>query len=140
MPQRFHLIVSSQAERLHEIADLVEHAAHASGLDEKRTYDVQIAVDEACSNIIEHAYQGRPDGTIEIACAKRGNQFVVTIRDMGQPFDPKKVALPNTREPLSRRSIGGLGLYFMHKLMDRVEWKFSTREGNLLIMTKKIKG
>ena len=140
MAQRFALAVASRVERLGEVAAFVENAARTCGLNEKQMYDVQMAVDEACSNVIEHAYRGKTNGKIEIVCEVRGKEFVITIRDYGTPFDPKQVARPNTHAPLSERNIGGLGLFFMYQLMDRVEFDFSSQQGNRLTMTKKIKG
>lgn len=126
-------------ERLGEISEFVERAARASGLNEDKTYDVQMAVDEACTNVINHAYRGRSDGRIEIVCEPSPSEFVVTIRDWGKRFDPKKVAKPKTGDPLQRRKIGGLGLFFMYKMMDRVKFSFSQDQGNVLVMSKKIK-
>ncbi len=140
MAQRFSLSATSQLDQLSKIAEFVERSARACGLNDQQTYDVQMAIDEACSNIIEHAYGGRPDGAINIVCEKQGKEFVVTIRDFGKAFDPKQVAQPRTNAPLSERDIGGLGLFFMYKLMDRVEFDFSSGQGNRLTMTKKIKG
>ncbi len=137
MSQRYLLSVSSQVEHLSKIASFVEQAAQASGMNEDQVYDVQMAVDEACTNVIEHAYHGRGDGTIDITCERRNQDFVVTIRDFGDRFDPRKVARPRTNDPLSRRSIGGLGLFFMNQLMDGVKFEF-TRNGNRLTMVKKI--
>lgn len=139
MSQQFSLSVSSQVENLPEIADFIEQAARSSGLNENQIYDVQMAVDEACTNVIQHAYHGRKDGTMEITCEQRGKEFVVVIQDFGEPFDPNKVSKPRTRDPLSRRNIGGLGIFFMHKLMDRVSFDFSSGNGNRLTMVKKIK-
>ncbi len=137
MSQRYSLTVSSQVEHLSQIASFVEQAARSSGMKQEQVYDVQMAVDEACTNVIEHAYHGRGDGTIDITCEKRDKDFVITIRDFGDRFDPRKVARPRTDDPLSRRSIGGLGLFFMNKLMDNVKFEF-TRNGNLLTMVKKL--
>ncbi len=138
MGQRFSLTIDSHPDRLCEVADWVEHAARASGLNEEQVCDTQMAVDEACTNIIEHAYHGKSDGIIEIVCERRGNDFVVTIQDFGDRFDPKKIAPPKTRAPLAERAIGGLGLFFMRKMMDSVRFDFSGR-GNRLTMIKKIK-
>ena len=138
MAERYSLTVDSRLERLTEIADFVELAARNSGLDDNQIYDVQMAVDEACANVIEHAYRGRANGTIDIVCEKRGKEFVVTIQDFGERFDPKKVTRPRTRDPLSKRSIGGLGLFFMHKMMDKVKFEFTAGSGNRLTMIKKI--
>jgi serine/threonine-protein kinase RsbW len=139
MTLKFSLTVDSRLERLSEIADFVELAGRECGLNDDQIYDVQMAVDEACANVIEHAYRGRTDGTIDIVCEKRGKEFVVTIQDLGERFDPKKVARPRTRDPLSKRNIGGLGLFFMHKMMDKVTFEFSSGSGNRLTMVKKIK-
>ena len=139
MSQKFSLSVNSQFERLAEIADFVEGAAGACGLNGEQTHDVQMAVDEACTNVIEHAYRGKSDGTIDIVCDKRGDEFVVTIQDFGARFDPKKIELPKTNEPLAKRRIGGLGLFFMRKLMDHIEFDFKSGRGNRLTMVKKIK-
>ncbi|MBM3127486.1 MAG: ATP-binding protein [Chloroflexi bacterium] len=139
MSQKYSLSVSSQFERLAEIADFVADAACACGLNEDQVCDAQMAVDEACTNVIEHAYRGKPDGTIHIVCERRGKEFLVTIQDFGARFDPNKVQPPKTGDPLSKRRIGGLGLFFMRKLMDRVEFDFSSGPGNRLTMAKKIK-
>lgn len=139
MTQRFSLTVDSRLERLGEIAAFISEAARASGLNESQLYDVQMAVDEACANVIQHAYHGRGDGTIDIVCERQGRAFAVTIQDYGDRFDPKKIIPPKTRDPLSRRNIGGLGLFFMRKLMDRVDFDFSSKRGNRLTMVKKIK-
>jgi anti-sigma regulatory factor (Ser/Thr protein kinase) len=139
MSQKYSLNVDSRFERLAEIADFVADAACACGLNNAQTYDVQMAVDEACTNVIEHAYRGKPDGTLDIVCERRGKEFVVTIQDYGAQFDPREIKLPKTSDPLSKRSIGGLGLFFMRKLMDRVEFDFAPGRGNRLTMAKKIK-
>lgn len=139
MAEIFSLTVASRLEHLGEISDFIAQAAHASGLSDNQVYDVQMAVDEACTNVVVHAYHGRSDGTIDIVCETRGKNFVVTIQDFGERFNPKKIAPPKTRDPLSKRNIGGLGLFFMRKMMDKVEFDFSSKHGNRLTMTKKIK-
>lgn len=139
MTESFRLTVESRLERLGEIADFVQDAASQCGMNEKKIYDVQMAVDEACTNVIEHAYAGASTGTIYISCEKRDKDFVVTIRDYGKAFDPKQVAKPKTNAPLSKRNIGGLGLFFIYKMMDKVKFDFSSGNGNVLTMSKKIK-
>ncbi len=139
MAKKFEFKTDSRIERLAEIAKFIDHAAHACGLGEDACHDVQLAADEACANVIEHAYQGKTDGKIKIACEQRGNEFVIVIQDAGKPFDPRRVARPDTAAPLTQRDIGGLGVFFIHKLMDRVDFDFR-RGHNVLTMRKKIKG
>ncbi len=138
MGQRFSFATDSRLERLSTISEFVEKAARQCGLDDHQIYDVQMAVDEACSNVIEHAYEGKPNGKIEIVCEKQNDEFIVTIRDTGKPFDPTRVAPPKIKGPISERDIGGLGLFFIYQLMDRVNFDFS-KTGNRLTMVKRVR-
>lgn len=138
-PQQSHLIIKSELSNLGAVANFIVRAARASGLDERATYQVQMAVDEATTNVIQHAYRGKKDGRIDISYKQRGDEFVVAIRDFGKPFDPSKVHTPHVKGPLSRRTIGGLGIFFMKKLMDRVEFSSGKERGNRVRMVKRIR-
>ncbi len=137
MSQKFQLTIASRVENLARIGEFVEQAARACGLNERAWCDVEMAVDEACANVIEHAYHDDRAGRIDLRIERKGKDFVVVIEDYGKRFDPQKIAKPNTAAPLSERNVGGLGVYFIHKLMDRV--KFDSSSGhNVLTMVKKI--
>jgi sigma-B regulation protein RsbU (phosphoserine phosphatase) len=124
-------------ENLAEINKFVTSAAEAAGLDEETIYAVQRAVDEACSNIIEHAYQGKEGGKIESLCIACEYGLITQFRDYGLPFDPNKIPSPNLNMELSERPVGGLGLYFMRQLMDEVSFEFSPNSiGNTITMVK----
>lgn len=123
-------------EFLDEIRDFVAEVAQGGGFTEKEVYSIQLAADEAASNIIEHAYAGTTEGQIEISCGMQGAMFTITMLDHGKPFDPNKVKKPNLSADLSERQIGGLGIYLMHKLMDDVKYQ-SSNSGNLLTMIKR---
>ena len=123
-------------EYLDEIRDLVAQTAREGGFTEKEIYSLQLAADEAASNIIEHAYEGDSDASIDITCDVHDNVIVVTMHDTGKPFDPSKVKEPNLQADLSDRQIGGLGIYLMRKLMDDVSY-VSNSTGNMLTMTKR---
>lgn len=136
--QTFSLEIASEMANLALVADFIVDAANRAQLTQKQSDDVQMAVDEAVTNIMEHAYAGRTDGRISIFCRTDGREFYVEIRDAGKPFDASKVKTPNTSSPLSKRAIGGLGIFFMRKLMDKVEFTRDTG-GNVTRMTKKLK-
>src|SRR5512135_2755475 len=122
MGQSQQLIVPGRFERLTEIATFVTQAARAAGLNDDEVFHVEMAVDEACSNVIEHAYASQT-GDINLACScPATGQFEVVIRDSGQPFDPAEVPAPTWSAPVDLDNLneGGLGLYFMRKLMDEV--------------------
>ncbi len=118
------------------IDTLAAKAAKSLGLDKQSIYSVQMAVDEACSNIIEHAYGGESDNIIEYTHEIHDDRLVVTLRDYGAPFDPTYVNEPDLCPNVDEREIGGLGYFFMCKLMDELEFEFTSDQGNLLTMVK----
>ena len=120
-----------------EIREFVAEVAREGGFTEKEIYSLQLAADEAASNIIEHAYEGVSNADIDITCDMRGDTLTITMHDEGKSFDPSKVKKPNLKANLSDRQIGGLGVYLMRKLMDEVRYESNSRTGNLLTMTKR---
>lgn len=119
------------------IGEFVCRAAEGAGLDDRAVYEVQLAVDEACSNIIEHAYGGEGRGDIEITCRIGSEGLTVMLRDFGRPFDPTSISLPDLTASLQDRDLGGLGLYFMRRLMDEIDFEFTPDSGNVLTMVKR---
>jgi serine/threonine-protein kinase RsbW len=124
-------------DSLAAIGEFVSRAAEAAGLDARAVYSVQMAVDEACSNIIEHAYGGEGRGNIECTCRVDDDGLTVVLRDEGRFFDPTSVPTPDLHANLEDRTGGGLGLYFMRQLMDEVHFEFTPGSGNLLTMVKR---
>ncbi len=124
-------------EFLDEIREMVAEVAREGGFTEKEVYSLQLASDEAASNIIEHAYEGVTNASFDITCDMHGDTIIITMRDRGLPFDPSAVKQPNLKADLSDRQIGGLGVYLMRKLMDEVRYEANPRTGNLLVMTKR---
>lgn len=110
-------------------------SAHA-GFDSKTVYEIQLAVDEACSNIIEHAYGGEDQGNIKLTCEAMPGEFIVRIEDQGQAFDPQNVPKAYLDGKLSGHPGHGLGFHFMSELMDEVTFDFGS-SGTLLTMIKR---
>ncbi len=127
-------------DSLAAISEFVARAAEAASLDERAVYAVQLAVDEACSNIIEHAYGGEGRGDIEITYRINSDGLTVILRDYGRPFNPNSVPPPNLHSSLEERNERGLGLYFMRELMDEVHFEFTPDSGNVLTMVKRKQG
>jgi anti-sigma regulatory factor (Ser/Thr protein kinase) len=122
---------------LDEIRDFVGEAARQAGFSEKEIYSIQLAADEASTNIIEHAYAEIENGKIEIDCSITGGELKIVMRDNGKSFDPSSVPEPNVKAELSERKIGGLGMYLMRKLMDDVVYESFPNAGNTLTMIKR---
>jgi serine/threonine-protein kinase RsbW len=130
-------IFDASFHSLDEIREFVGEAASQVGFSEKEIYSIQLAADEASTNIIEHAYAGREGGQIEIDCTVAGDELKIILRDKGRSFDPSSIPEPNVKADLSERKIGGLGMYLMRKLMDEVYYESSPEKGNALTMVKR---
>ena len=130
------VIFPGRFDSLVRIGEFVVHVAEAAGLNTRAVYAVQTAVDEACANIIEHAYGGEGRGDIECTCRINNNGLTVTLRDYGCSFDPTSVPEPDLYANLDNRKEGGLGLYFIRQLMDEVRFEFTPDAGNVLTMVK----
>ncbi len=140
MGKSYELCISSQLSNLATVAEFVAHSASLAGLDEDQVFAVQMAVDEACTNTMEHAYEGRQDGEVFICCYLEGGDFVVRITDHGKPFEPASIPSPDVSSPLEERGVGGLGIFFMRRLMDSVEFRFDAIRGNEVTMRKRRRG
>ncbi len=131
-----HTTFDAAFQSLDAIRQFVAESARQAGFSDKDIYAIQLAADEACTNIIEHAYSQEPSGQIEIDCQWSQDEFKIVIRDRGKSFDPARVPKPKLSVELSQRKIGGLGMYLMRRLMDKVDYHASPQEGNVLTMIK----
>jgi serine/threonine-protein kinase RsbW len=134
----FELEIESHLKNLEIIGDFIKEKMQNSGVKEdKDIFDVQLAVDEACTNIIEHAYSGEEGGKIWIKCrlSDSKKEFIVKIIDSGKPFDPETVLSPNTEAKLDDRKAGGLGIFFMKHLMQSIKYAFG-ENGNEITLVK----
>ncbi len=120
---RFELKVVGILENLSLIGDFISDSMIASGLDARKIFEVQLAVDEACTNIIKYGYTDET-GTIDIICCTRNGELVVVIKDEGKPFDPTSVQPPDLNASLEERQMGGLGVHLIKSMMDEVRYEF----------------
>ncbi len=130
-----HLRVMGQMSDLARITNFVEESSEEAGVDPAARFDLQLAVEEACTNIIQHAYGGQ-GGEIEVDFEAAGADVTITIRDWGEAFSPEEANNSDLSLPLEERAVGGLGLHLMGELMDEVRFTFAPG-GNTLVMTKR---
>jgi serine/threonine-protein kinase RsbW len=128
---------SGQYASLETIAEYIAQASQEAGFDSKDTYAIQLAVDEACSNIIEHGYGEKKGGKICCGYQVLEDGLKITLQDWGEPFNPDEIPTPNFDVDLCDLKSRGAGLYFMKKLMDEVHFDFSSGDGNILTMIKR---
>jgi serine/threonine-protein kinase RsbW len=115
----------------------VEEACRRAGADESTCFDVKLAVDEACSNLVMHGYAGREPGPIRVSFALDRDEIVVTILDRAPPFDPTDAPIPNLNAPAGERRPGGLGWHIIRQIMDRIAYEADAKNGNRLTLAKR---
>ena len=108
------------------------------GVTDEILYDVQLAVDEACTNIVTHGYAGMDPGSIILDLELAPDKLVITITDFGHSFEPDSVPTPEVDASIEERELGGFGLYFIYQSMDDVQYKI-TEDGNVMQLTKYIR-
>ena len=131
----WELTVAAETYNLSDIAEFIGACCQRVHVQADDAFCIELAVEEAATNIIEHAYGGEA-GDLHLRCWVYGEDFYVELRDWGKAFDPEAVPPPNLSDKLAERPLGGLGLFFMRQLMDEVNFSF-TEEGNRLVMIKR---
>lgn len=136
MVERRHITVRGIFSNIPRMIEFVSDAARAAGLSEDEVFHCQMAVDEACTNVIEHAYGGEDHGDIDITCViDAGNSCTIIIEDSGIPFEPDNIPVPELARDVASIEPGGLGLHLMRQMMSEVVFDF--RDGcNILRMRK----
>ncbi|HRQ54225.1 MAG TPA: ATP-binding protein [Ignavibacteriaceae bacterium] len=133
------LKVKSKTENLSLIRDFVSTAALDAGVQADVVENIILAVDEACTNIIKHAYQSFPDGELIIKTKSTLSRFVVSITDYGKSFEPKMIPEPDLQKYYRQKRVGGLGMYLMKTLMDDVKYVSVPGKYNEVLLSKNIK-
>jgi len=130
------LRVPSRTEYLAAIRDVTRRVAEVAGFDGAQADQLALAVDEASTNVIEHAYRGAPDRRIELRFHERGDELQVEVVDDGEAVDPRAVPQVDLRRYASERRTGGLGMHLMGRIMDTVTFRRTAR-GNVCCMVKR---
>lgn len=133
--QLFELHFAASPDRLKLVRSLVTEAGRMCGMASDATHDLVIAVDEACQNVIRHAYGGDAGGKIVLECLRTKDSIVLKLRDFASPVDAGKI---RPRDVGDVRP-GGLGTRFIRELTDEALFLPPPEGGgNLLKLVKKI--
>ena len=114
--------MQASTEHLSEVRDFVASYATKHGVSSHEVEDIRLAVDEAYTNIIKHAYQYDDSRFVEIVMGSEKDEFWVSLKDNGKSFNPTEYPDPDVEERIKKKERGGVGVYLMKKLMDRIEY------------------
>jgi serine/threonine-protein kinase RsbW len=136
--QKFTLHVPSSTQHLSMIRDFVTNVGVQAGLGEDDVAKLELAVDEACTNVIEHAHHGDVTKDVIVRATFDEKTLRIEVVDTGIGFDPSTVPQEDLEALVAERRSGGLGLRVMRSLMDEVSYEIVPGNRNRLRMVKKL--
>ena len=136
MSDRLQIALPAELGSLPDIRAFIEDACSQAGLDDETSYDLKLAVDEACMKIVQHGDADMDAGSLVVSLQYGGQKLVVHITDFGHPFEPSEPPVPAPKEMLRGRP-GGIGLYFIYLSVDAVSYEASG-SGNTLTLVKNL--
>ena len=132
-----HLLLQNDIRQIPQLADFVETIAQESNLDQALAMTLNLALEEAVTNVIMYAYPKGSQGLVDLEAIVRKDSLVFILSDSGKPFDPTAAPSADISLNVEERPIGGLGIYMVMNIMDKVEYR-RENDRNILTMTKKI--
>lgn len=136
--KKYQLKLPSSTNHLELIREFVTNIARGVGFDDEKINQIELAVDEACTNVVKHAYKGDDRKPLEVRVHTDKKKFTIIISDKGRGFSPQKIKTPDMKKYLSEMRVGGLGIYLMQTLMDEVDFKIEPGKKNQVRLVKYI--
>ena len=132
------LTVSNATAQLSKVRDFVKDGIQNGGFPEENTNRIMVAVDEAITNVVEHAFAGVPvgEGEINIKQTVDAESFCITIEDNGLSFNKQNFKDIDIKQHVSEGNTGGLGIFFMRQVMDVVDYQYEHNVCNRLMLIK----
>jgi anti-sigma regulatory factor (Ser/Thr protein kinase) len=136
MASTYRITRAAHLEALKDIREFIkEHCAGLPGVTDEILYDLQLAVDEACTNIITHGYADMNPGSVIVDLQVEPDKLMLLLTDFGHSFEPGNAPLPEVDAAIEERELGGFGLFFIQQSMDDMDYQV-TEDGNKMILTK----
>lgn len=138
MSQRYQITRAAELESLSVFREFISDCCSRHNVPKETVFELKLAVDEACTNVIKHGYKGMDPGSIILSFRIEPDRIMVQITDFGHVFEPADAPKPDVEAALADRPLGGLGLFLIYQTMDNIEYE-SSEDGNTLTFTKLIK-
>ena len=128
---------AAEYESLKKIRKFIARVCKEGDLGNDLRHSLELAVDEAATNVIEYGYAGMDPGSIVVDVHADSQRVIVTLTDFGRPFDPTKKKPPSLDVANEDMPTHGFGVFFIYETMDEVDYQ-SSEDGNRLTLTKKL--
>lgn len=136
--KKYHLKLPIETANLEIVREFVARIAQNMGFSEENIHRIELAVDEASTNVIRHAYKNSKTNQefLSVEVTTHEDRLEIDVIDAGKGFDPSQVKTPEMDVYLKEMKRGGLGLYLIKTLMDKVEYKIKPGVKNRVRMVK----
>ena len=130
-----HLIFHNDIQQIPQLACFVEAIAEEANLDQSLAMGLNLALEEAVSNVIMYAYPAGSDGLVDVEAVIHADALEFILSDSGTPFDPTAAGEADITLSAEDRPIGGLGIFLVRNIMDEVSYRRENGK-NILTMRK----
>ena len=131
------LILHNDVQQIELLAEYIDSIAEAAGIDPSLAMSLNLALEEAVTNVIMYAYTEGTDGTVDIITEANDGLLTFIIKDSGKAFDPTQKEDADVTLSAEERQIGGLGIFLVKQIMDTVNYQRIDGQ-NILTLTKKL--
>ncbi len=118
-----NITIKSKIEELEKMRQAIQNFANMHGINTNEAYQITLAIDEICTNIIEHGFKNIPHYDIEIAMYVENRQFIIEIHDESAPFDMRDFKKLDIKKHISNYNVGGLGIFIVTSIMDEINYQ-----------------
>ena len=137
LPTERRLVLHNDIQQIPQLAGFMEDVARDAGLETSMALSLNLALEEAVTNVILYAYPKGTDGLVDIEAIIRDNRLDFVLTDSGKAFDPTAAPEADITLGVEERAIGGLGIHLVRKIMDNVRYERIDGK-NIFTMTKNL--
>ncbi|HWQ20296.1 MAG TPA: ATP-binding protein [Methanotrichaceae archaeon] len=136
MTQKREITLAATVDEFPRAAEFVEEILTEAGFSMKKILEIQLAVEEACTNVINYGYEGGK-GIIHITTETLNDHLVMTIEDEGIQFDPTKVDEPSMTDDVDEKAVGGMGVHLIRSFVEDLKYEFVDGKNTLTLIVKR---
>jgi serine/threonine-protein kinase RsbW len=129
------IIVTNRLTELERVSRIVEELGGRHGVPAQVVFEINLALDEILTNVIEYGYDDGGGHQIGVRLKLTDNVVTVEVEDDGRPFNPLEVPAADITQPVEDRPIGGLGVHLVRRVMSRLAYRRENGK-NVLVMEK----
>ena len=138
MSAKTTIILQNRISELERLRDAIQEFAEKHGVPSEAAFDINLALEELLTNIINYGYTDDAIHEIRLTIQKGRHAVRLDLEDDGVPFDPTKLERPDVDQDISQRKIGGLGIFLVGKLMDSTSYRRESNR-NIIVLSKTVK-